>query len=286
MIALVTAAAARHLDEDLPLLSRALGDARLDHEIVVWDDASVDWARFDLAVVRSTWDYAPRRDEYVAWARQVPRLANPADVIAWNTDKRYLRDLARAGIAVTPTTWIEPGDAPRIPDGEIVVKPAVSAGARDTARYAPDARASAIEHVKRLQAEGRTAMVQPYLSGVDEHGETALLFFGGVFSHAIRKGPILIPGAGCVEGLFAKEDISPRAPSEAERALAERTLERVPGGRDRLLYARVDVVPGPDGAPMVLELELSEPSVFLGHAPGAAERFARAIAARAARRGR
>ena len=281
-VALVTATAARHLDEDLPPLCRALGDAHLEHDIVVWDDRSVDWASFDLVVLRSAWDYAERRDAFVAWARAVPRLANPPEVIAWNTDKRYLRDLARDGVAVTPTTWIEPGDSITLPDGDIVVKPAVSAGARHTARYLPDAHAHAREHVRGLQRRGRTTMVQPYLSRIDEHGETALLFFGGVFSHAVRKGPILVPGAAVVEGLFAKEDISPREPTEAERALAERTLDSVPGGRDALLYARVDVAPGIDGAPLVLELELTEPSVFLAHAPGAAGRFARAIGARVA----
>lgn len=279
-VALVTATAARHLDEDLPPLSDALERAGIDHEIVVWDDASVDWTRFARVVIRSAWDYSERRDEFVAWARRVPRLSNPADIVAWNTDKRYLRDLARAGVAVTPTTWIEPGDPIQLPAGEIVVKPAISAGARDTARYAPDLHGEARAHVARLQAQGRTVMVQPYLAKVDAEGETALLFFGGAFSHAIRKGPILLPGTtSMVEGLFAKEDIRAREPSAAERALAERTLDAVPGGRAELLYARVDVVPGPDGAPMVLELELTEPSVFLPFSEGAADRFARALGA-------
>jgi glutathione synthase/RimK-type ligase-like ATP-grasp enzyme len=281
-IAIVSATSARHLDEDLPLLSRALDRAGLEHETVVWDDPTIDWSSFDLAVIRSTWDYVPRRDEFVAWARSVPRIANAAEIVAWNTDKRYLRDLARAGIAVTPTTWFEPGDPAKLPDEEIVVKPAISGGARDTARYAPEAHAAALEHVARLQAEGRTVMVQPYLRRVDADGETAVLFFGGVFSHAIRKGPILIPGTGYVEGLFAQEDIRPRDPSDAERALAERTLACVPGGAASLLYARVDLVPGPDGSPLVLELEITEPSVFLPYAPGAADRFVRAIADRLA----
>jgi glutathione synthase/RimK-type ligase-like ATP-grasp enzyme len=278
---LVTASAARHLDEDLPALAAALDALGVEPAIVVWDDARVDWTGFDLAVVRSTWDYVPRRDAFVAWARGVPRLANPADVVAWNTDKRYLRDLAGAGIAVTPTTWVEPRDSARLPDGEIVVKPAVSAGANDTARYAANERARAEEHIARLQREGRTAMVQPYVSSVDAHGETALLFFGGAYSHAIRKGPILSASRTDVEGLFAREDIASREPSAAERALAERALDAVPGGRGALLYARVDVILGEGGTPMVLELELAEPSVFLAFDGGAAGRFARAIAERA-----
>jgi hypothetical protein len=93
----------------------------------------------------------------------------------------------------------------------------------------------------------------------------------------------LVPGTAFVEGLFAEESIAPRTPSAEERAVAERTLDAVPAGRGSLLYARVDLVPGPDGAPLVLEVELTEPSVFFAHAPGAADRFARAICDKVAR---
>jgi O-ureido-D-serine cyclo-ligase len=129
-------------------------------------------------------------------------------------------------------------------------------------------------------------MLQPYLSSVDEHGETALMFFAGEFSHAIRKGPLLRRGDGPTDALFAAEDITPRAPGEAERALATATLAAVqhllPG--DPLLYARVDLIHDADGSPRLLELELAEPSLFFAHAPGSAARFAAAVIARAGER--
>jgi glutathione synthase/RimK-type ligase-like ATP-grasp enzyme len=285
-IALVTATEARALDADLPPLVAALATRGAAVDVPVWDDMAASWDGYDAIVVRSTWDYAPRRDAFLAWARGVGSpLFNAADVLAWNTDKRYLEHLARHGVAVTPTTFVAPGDlpkdAPTLPSGEIVVKPAISAGAKDTARYLPAERVKALEHIARLVGEGRTAMVQPYQASVDARGETALLFFGGVFSHAATKGALLTRGAGLVEGLFAEERIDARTATAAERAVAEAVLDAVPMGRARLVYARVDLVLGDDGAPMVLELELTEPSVFLAQAEGAAGRFADAILAAA-----
>jgi len=282
-IGLATAAAVPKLDEDGPVLQRALADRGLVGEPAVWDDPTVDWAGFDLVIVRSTWDYARRRTEFLDWARMVDattRLANPLAVLEWNTDKRYLRELESEGLPVVPTTWLEPGDPGDLPTAtEYVVKPAVSAGARDTNRYRPGDEAAATAHIQRLHHEGRTVMVQPYLPAVDTRGETALLHLGGRYSHAIRKGPMLAPGDTAVEGLYREEAISPRAATGAERAVAERVLAAVPGNPD-LLYARVDLVPGPDGEPVLLELELTEPSLFLTHAEAAAAHLVDAIAAR------
>jgi hypothetical protein len=281
-IALVTCAELATLDPDDRLLLEPLGRLGVEAVPAVWDDPAVDWSTFDLAVLRSTWDYAPRRDEFVAWTRWVPRLANAADVVAWNTDKGYLRELGAAGLPVVPTQWLRPGDATWQPgaDGEVVVKPAISAGSLDTGRYQladPRQRALAVAHAQRLLAAGRTVMVQPYLAAVDHAGETALLFFAGRFSHAVRKGAMLDgPDLG-VEGLFKAEEIAARVPTPQEREVAERVLAAAPAD---LLYARVDLIPGPDGTPMLVELELTEPSVFLGYDDGAAQRFAEAIIAR------
>ena len=282
-VAIATAADARGLDEDEPLLLAALADRGVDAEVAVWDDPAVEWRRFDLVVVRSTWDYATKHDAFVAWAERVAAetsIANPAPVLRWNTDKRYLDDLARARVPVVPTAWLEPGQPPVLPEwDELVVKPAVSAGARDTARYRAAARADAVVHAASLLGDGRVVMVQPYVADVDRAGETALVFIGGEYSHAIAKGPILRPGAGPVEGLFAPEEIEPRTATAAERELAEAVLAAVPGGAEGLLYARVDVVIDGDGAPALLELELTEPSLFLTFADGAGARLASAIAA-------
>jgi O-ureido-D-serine cyclo-ligase len=284
----VTAQAARHLDEDLPPLERALEQAGARPEVVVWDDGTVDWAGFGLVVVRSTWDYVTRRDEFLAWAEAVEAvtaLANPASILRWSTDKHYLADLAAAGVPVPPTRFVHPGDDPAdalADSDEVVVKPAVGAGSVDTERYRAERGDEAIEHVERLLADGRDVLVQPYLAAVDDHGETAVVLFDGECSHGIRKGPILRPdGTVFVEGLYAEEQITARAPTPAELGVALAALAAVPGGHPPLAYARVDVAPGPDATPVVLELELAEPSVFLAHAPGAAGRFAATLLARA-----
>jgi hypothetical protein len=174
-IALATCSAFPDGDEDFPALVSAL--AALDAEAVpaVWDDGGVDWGSFDLTVIRSTWDYPLRYAEFLAWTRRVPRLANPAPLVAWNTTKTYLRDLAGAGVPVVPTRWYEPGDGgngqfepPAAAD--YVVKPAVGAGSRDVGRFRAGADdGAAARHLAGLLAAGRTVMVQPYLEGVDTH---------------------------------------------------------------------------------------------------------------------
>lgn len=260
-------------EDDAPLLP-VLAERGADARAVVWDDPAVDWSDFDLVVVRNTWDYVGRWPEFLAWARRVPRLANPADVLAWNTDKRYLRELAAAGVPVVPTTWVEPGGDYAPPPGEHVVKPIVSAGARDTVRYAPGDDST--PHVERLIAAGRAVMVQPYLGAVDTQGESSLLFLDGAFSHAARKAPVLAPGAGHPDDV----EITPREATPAELAVASAALAAVPLPGP-LLYARVDLLPGDDGAPVLVELELAEPSLFLSTAPGAVDRLAEAVLRRA-----
>ncbi|MEU9743793.1 hypothetical protein AB0E12_31890 [Micromonospora chersina] len=292
-VALVTCTALPDLDPDDRLALAPLAARGVAAEAVVWDDPAVDWAGYDLVVLRSPWDYALRRDEFVAWARTVPTLVNPADVVAWNTDKRYLAELSAAGVPTVPTAWVEPGADWRPPadTGEYVIKPAVSAGSQDTGRYDladPEHRELAEAHVRRLSAAGRVTMVQPYLRAVDTDGETALLFLAGpdglAFSHAIRKGPMLTgPDRGVAE-LYKEERIDARTATPEQLDTAEKTLAVVPGGTDRLLYARVDLIPGPDGAPVLVELELTEPSLFVGHADGAPDRLAEAVATHLARR--
>ena len=282
-IAIVTATSAIGTDDDEPLLVAALRDARATVDVMTWDDPAADWDAFDVAVIRSTWDYSTRRAEFLDWARAAAgrtRLRNGPDVLAWNTDKTYLRELA--GVPVVPTTFLEPGDDVVLPpDTELVVKPSVSAGSRNTARYAPDALAAAVDHAGSLLAAGRTVMVQPYQASVDTRGETALLYVGGRFSHAASKAALLTPGhVLSAEKLFATEKMTPTVPTGAERELAEAVLDAAPFPRSDLLYARVDVVDGPDGAPLLLELELAEPSMFLPQAPPAATgAFAAAILA-------
>jgi glutathione synthase/RimK-type ligase-like ATP-grasp enzyme len=273
VLALVTAAAARDLDTDLPLLLEHLPDAVVE----VWDDASVDWSRFDAAIVRSTWDYADRRDEFLAWTVRTAtytELWNPPATMAWSTDKRYLAELAGDGIPVVPSAFAEPGDevADDVLAGDVVVKPTVGAGSRGVVRTRGDAELGR-RHVRDLHDLGRTALVQPYLADVDAVGETGLVYVGGEFSHAFRKSAILAAPIHWEAGLYAEERIEPHAASRAERELGDRVLASLPSS---LAYARVDLLPTSDG-PVVLELELVEPSLFLQTDPSAAKRAAAAF---------
>lgn len=296
-IALVTAREALALDEDMPPLVLALRELGADVETPCWDDAAVDWAGYDVAVLRSTWDYAERLDEFLDWAERCAaqtRLVNTPAVVRWNTDKHYLVHLAHAGVPVVPTLFVEPAADPTAElqrflgggpgafsvgsDGdfaEFVVKPSVGAGSRDAARYRREDSAKAVAHIARLLEAGRSVMLQPYLDRVDEHGETAVIYLGGRYSHAIRKGPLLKLDDALVSGLFAPEQITSREPDPGERRVAEAAFRA--SSLDEPLYARIDLVRDGRGEPVVLELELTEPSLFFVHAPEAAGRFADAL---------
>jgi len=161
---------------------------------------------------------------------------------------------------------------------KVVVKPAVGAGSRDARRHARTAIGEMLAHLQPLLAAGRSMMLQPYLERVDRDGETALVFIEGAFSHAIRKGPLLPAGAAATAALFAPEKISPRVASAEELAVARRAVAQVPFGQ--LLYARVDLVRDAAGQPRVLELELTEPSLYICYAPGSDQRFTAAALGR------
>ena len=286
-VALVSSAEAREHDTDLPLITAALGSLGIRSDIIDWDTAAADWKQFDAAVVRSPWDYHRRYDEFLVWLDVVSaatRLFNDAGIIRWNTDKTYLAELIDAGVPVIPTTYIAGAQAlvdasdAGVLSADVVVKPTVSAGSNNTERHR-SSQVCAAAHVASLIDNGMTAMVQPYQAGIDAHGESGLLYFNGSYSHAFRKGAILATGENVKNGLFAVEDIGERQASPAERALGDRVMSFVTQKFGTApLYARVDMVPGQDGQPVLMELELAEPSLFLHTSPGAAGRFAEAVA--------
>ena len=275
-IALATCGEFATLDADDRLLLEPLRVLGVESLPAVWDDRLVDWSSFDAVLLRSTWDYPIRVAQFMAWAATLPVLFNPIQLVRWNVDKRYLLELELDGLPIVPTRFAGPGEAHDIPLEwiEIVVKPSISVGSRDTARYRRD-DPQAARHIARLQAAGRTAMVQPYLDGVERSGETSLVYLDGNFSHAIRKGPLLQPGGIMTAELFAPEDITPRIPSGAELDLGAQVLGAVTGRFGTPLYARIDLLPGP----VLIEVELIEPSLFLGHGPGSMDRLAGAIVA-------
>jgi len=265
--------------EEMDLLLEALRRRGLDARQAVWSNPSVDWSEFGLVVIRATWDYVWRRDEFLAWSKVVPSLANPAEILAWNTDKRYLIDLVRKGVPVVPTQFIAPGEPVDIPSGEVVVKPAVGMGSIDASLFGQHESEDAADYVRLLQGTSRTAMVQPYRERIDEAAETGLVYLDGRFSHAIRKGPMLRSEPVSLAGRWREEVISSRVPDQVEREVAEAALDAVPRKKRDLLYARVDLVPGPSG-PEVLELEATEPALHLQHGEGSSDRFAGAIVRR------
>jgi glutathione synthase/RimK-type ligase-like ATP-grasp enzyme len=285
-IALVSARAAHGLDSDMPPLLEAFAAAGAVAEIVDWDDRAADWARFDLALLRSAWDYAERLPQFLAWiarASAETMLLNPPPVLRWNADKHYLLELTRLGLPVVSSSFAEPGDdAAAVLDAflareraaQLVVKPAIGAGARDTRRHARANVAETHSHIAQLLQARRSVLLQPYLERVDHHGETALIFIDGRFSHAIRKAALLPLGAPATAGLYVAEQITRREPDADELDAATRILAALPFGA--LLYARIDLIRDESGAPRLLELEINEPSLYVGYAAGAAARFAAA----------
>lgn len=279
-IALATTAGLPETDQDERPLLAALARRQVDSGLVVWDDPSVAWDSFGVVVVRSTWDYTGRRDEFVAWAERVEavtQLWNPADVIRWNTHKAYLIELEERGAPIVPTAWLGQGD--RIPLGDLmadrgweraVIKPAVGAGAEGLHVVERHAIELAQHHLDAILRHG-DAMVQPFLDRVVEEGEWSLVWIDGAYSHAVRKRPAAGEVRTQVDFGAAYEHVEP---DDEMRALAGWVLEAT--GHD-LLYGRVDLIRDRDGAPQLSELELTEPSLYLSWVPEAADRLADAI---------
>jgi glutathione synthase/RimK-type ligase-like ATP-grasp enzyme len=276
-------------DRDLPLLLAALHERGVEAQAAHWPDPSHDWSAHDVVVIRSTWDYSFHLNDYLAWTEKVgavSRLCNPAEVVRWNSDKHYLQDLAALGVPTVPTEFRSPGDGAELPafarDGHFVVKPSVSAGARDTARYRPDQTDLAQAHINSLHESGATAMLQPYLTRIAE-GERALVHVNGEFSHALRKGPVLTDTGIVDNNRVAHPDLVAHEPNAAELAVARAALDAVPdfaGPATReLLYARVDLALDDTGQPVLMELELIEPNLFLHRSPDGLARFVHAVAA-------
>ncbi|RAL21178.1 hypothetical protein DL240_13680 [Lujinxingia litoralis] len=270
----VTCAELPEPDPDLAPLMAALDAAGLRSRVVVWDDPQVDWSQASLTVIRSTWDYHRRREAFVAWAQaagELSELHNPAAVVQWNTHKRYLLMLSLRGVAAVPTAMLEQGSPVSVAElcadqgwQKIVVKPAVSAGSYQTHVMEVGALDEALA-AELVAAED--VLVQPYIESVDTYGERSLIYIDGELTHSMRKAP-----------RFAGQDESVSGPhpvDAAEAELGSRALRAI--GGEGLLYARIDLVRGGDGAPMVAELELVEPSLFFAMEPRALERYVAGI---------
>lgn len=259
------------------LARRGLGATRVD-----WADPAVDWDRVGVAVIRTTWDYFHRFEEFSPWLDAVARrtrLLNPLPTLRWNVDKHYLLDLERAGVRIVPTRVVEPGETPSLRGlldaegwSEAVVKPAVSGAARLTWRVP---RAEVEQHEARFAAcvHAEAMLVQPFVRSVVEEGESSIMVLGGRVTHAVQKR--------AKAGDFRVQDdfggtVARRPLGAEEAALAEHIVAAA--GRPAL-YGRVDLVRDDEGRWMLGELELVEPELWLRFCEEAAEPFAEGIAA-------
>ena len=278
-VALVTSAGLAHPDIDLPPLVHELSNLDVEAEIVSWD-ADVDWSMYEAAIIRSTWDYHRRLDEFDHWLTDVAthtQLWNPAEVIRWNLDKRYLVDLAANGLPIVPSEFVDSRQQnwqQRVMSfgSDIVVKPAVGAGSHGVRRFTDD-HDQAINYAHELIEHRQTPLIQRYLHDIDTYGEVGLVTAGGVLSHAFHKAAILDGEPEWSGDDHVVEVITAHLPSDQELALCERVLAVLPP----TAYARIDLLPTNDG-PVISEVELIEPSLFLDVDAGAAQRIASAFA--------
>ncbi len=276
----VTYAKMPDLDPDDRLALELLKERGFVVAAAVWDDAAVDWAQAGTVVIRSTWDYNLRHEAFIAWAQSVASVAplyNPLPLLRWNLHKRYLADLAAHGVPTVETRWLPAGARANLRDllkdatwETAVVKPAIGLstyGVRQVTGTSEDQT-----HLDALLRD-HDVMVQPFMRSVDDHGEHSLMFINGTYSHAARKTSFqaLLPTGEAGE--------TPAEASGSEIAVAARAMQALPSPA---LYARVDLVHDDAGRPLVIELELIEPTLFLGMHPRAAHRFADALAALAA----
>jgi hypothetical protein len=269
-IANVTATKLPQPDPDEAAFLRVVQGHGHDVLVSAWDDPSVDWASFDLLVLRSTWNYVQHVEAFRTWLGRDEvraRVVNPAPFVLWNLDKRYLAELAARGVPIVETVWVDRADATPShellrPFEDVVIKPIVSAGSFATARFSLDgeeAREAAVRFLDAHRAE-RAMMLQPYQRSIETYGERSLVFVAGELTHVMRKSPRFLSGPIEVTG--------PLPVSEPELALAKRVLEAaaasVGGAASELTYARVDVIhaeptaAGP-GATRLMELEITEP---------------------------
>lgn len=249
-------------------------EAGLHVDAVDWTEEK-DLSGYDLVLPLLAWGY---HKQYPEWLRLLDtfehrrvRVENSVSVLRWNSDKGYLAELAERGIATVPTlafSALSEQALARARDelrcAELVVKPAVSASAYGTFRLGP--RDPLPEQVR-----GWRMLVQPWLEQIVCSGEYSLIFFGGLFSHAVSK----VPKAGEFRVQPEYGGIIERCDAPAGSVeLAEAALAAAPAPTT---YARVDIVVGNDGNLQIMELELVEPALFLDYAPEAGVAFANAV---------
>lgn len=280
-VLLVTCAALPDGEPDGHLLVKALEAHGLEARWVAWDDPQVDWD-VDVVAVRSTWDYDSRREEFLAWAREVPHLLNSEAVFAWNTDKSYLVPLGAEGVPVVPTLVVDGEEdlpaaiAEIASDAGAVVKPCVAAGGRGVTVF--DMVDGGPADLDEAGLWPGPWVVQPLVESVRTEGETSVFVLNGEVVSQCQK----LPAAGeiRVHESYGGRTVAAQVTDEAAR-LARRTVRAAQDMLGEALdYARVDLMRLDDGTLAVGELEVTEPGLYLDVLPGNAEAFAGMVAAR------
>lgn len=274
-VALATCSTLPGLFRDDQLLQEALLRRGVEAYPLVWNSEAGASDRPDLCILRNTWDYHHNVQAFLAWAEAMAersRLLNPWSLVRWNVHKGYLLELATRKVPTVPTLLARRGRplpvaalAAAAGWSEVVVKPAVSAGAHRTARYASD-DPEAQAHLDALVADG-DALLQPYLTSVEGYGERSFLVIDGELTHGVRRPQALAEGVGLDRTMMRVD------PTDEERERVHQALAALPVGP---LYARVDLVPDLEGRPVVMEVEVIEPRLFLQECPEAVERLAEA----------
>ena len=257
--------------DDIPFFNE-LKMLNIDYEVIAWD-SDTDWSQFDACLLRTTWDYQDRINEFMAWVDQVTKqtlLINSKAIIEWNSHKHYLQELQQAGITIAPSEWMskgQPYDIAKIMAqhgwNQGFIKPLVGANSRECLRFDnnPAGISLAQQHLDRLIPD-EDLVLQPYLTNVETFGETSGIFFDGKLSHGTRKIPV--KGDFRVQDDYGASDY-PYHLTPQELELAQAAIDYISQHVDRPLYARVDFLHHKDGAVFVNEVELIEPSLFFRH---------------------
>ena len=269
-------------DIDAALLGPALEALGIATTLVAWDDPSQRWEDYEAVVISSTWDSVDRPGEYLEWVRMVDRVAplvNSASIVEATLDKRFLTRLPRAAELIPVTSFVMPGETWSPPSDTFVVKPTISAGGRETAMYLREDLGAAMEHVARLHAQGSGVIVQEYIAAVEGRGEIKHTFIAGQFSHAIRTGPLLRPGAGVLERPWevstGADLIEPTDPELSFSVSALAALQSLLQAQPT--YARIDVVSRTAEEIVLMEIETIDPSLSLWASADAARQLALAV---------
>lgn len=271
------------LHEDDRLTLPCLAKAGVSVEPAIWTDPGVEWERFDAVVVRSLWNYFLYYDEFLSWLGRLEKLRIPVfnsiETLRWNSRKSYLREFEEKGVSIAPSEWLPeatPGAVLSALESrgwnEAVLKPVVSAGGFNTTRLRREQVKAAAEPYFAGEA-----VLQPFLPEIESRGEWSLLFFGGEFSHAVLKTAAPLEFRVQTEHGGAT---SAREPSTELKAFAERCMSvGVSCAGEVPLYARVDLLELGSG-PILMELEMIEPFLYLENHPKAPVRFAEALVSR------